>query len=76
MLFDSVFTLQFLHIAAEEPVAALRLFWSYLHFFSPRGSTEAFSSLCRFVVPWKLEDWEGMSTHRFAEQIKRGGFLR
>lgn len=32
MLFDSVFTLQFLHRAAKEPVAALRLFRSYLHF--------------------------------------------
>lgn len=40
MLFDSMFTLQFLHIAAKEPVAALRLFRSYLHFFSPRGSTD------------------------------------
>lgn len=45
MLFDSMFTLQFLHIAAKEPVAALRLFRSYLHFFSPQGSTEVFSSL-------------------------------
>lgn len=32
MLSDSMFTLQFLHRAAKKPVAALRLFRSYLHF--------------------------------------------
>ena len=77
MLSDSMFTLQFLHRAAKEPVAAIRLFRSYLHFFSSQGSTEVLSSPRRFVALWRLEDWEGISTYRrFAEQIKRVAFLR
>lgn len=43
MLSDSMFCQQFLHRAAKEPVAALRLFRSSLHFFSSQGGTEVFS---------------------------------
>lgn len=71
VLSDSMFTLQFLHRAAKEPVAALRLFRSYLHLFSSQGSTEVFSSLC-LVVPWRLKDWEGMSTCRRLQSRSKG----